>query len=303
MRHINYYCLSWGSSSSGGGIFDTKLVSALNSEAVVRENVVPISRQWTLPIWKKQLDLAVDRDTAGINVVSHEFLHDIVDTHEVDCFIIHNYFSEFDFEKLQIINPLYRFGSDEIYAKIFAASGRVVFLSAREMRLAAEKYPRYAEKFSFCPPGHNDRSAYSKGPRNPKIVEMPGTIDWLPKKVSYWLNVRSGLPVDGELVYGDSSDAFISIVFDSFLSGFKLKLVEMAKHAKSVISFCDLQEDLSSIGFGDLPYLTVRNRSDLGKAITFFRDQGDLSPMVREALYLRAGGLTWGSMAKAVLGE
>jgi hypothetical protein len=303
MRHINYYCLAWGSSSSGGGIFDAKLMSALNAEAAVRERAVRTFRQWTLPVWTKRLDPVSQPDTGNINVVSHEFLHEIVDTHQVDCFIIHNYFSEFDFEKLRVINPLYRFGSDAIYAKIFAASGRVVFLSAREMRLAAEKHPEYAEKFSFCPPGHNDRSAYSKSDRNPNIVEMPGTVDWLPKKVSYWLNVPSGLPVDGKLVHGDSADAYISIVFDSFLSGFKLKLVEIAKHAKSIISFCDLQEDLSSIGFGDLPYLPVRNRSDLGKAITFFRDQGDLSPKVREELFLRAGTLTWGSMAKAVLGE
>jgi hypothetical protein len=300
---INYHYLSWGSASSGGGIFDARVIGALQAEAEVRECAVPTSRKWTLPIWDKRIEESSRPDAGDINVVSHEFLHAIVETHQVDCFIIHNYFAEFDFDKLRFINPLYRLGSEAIYAKIFAGSRKVIFLSAREMRLAAESHPEFAGKFSFCPPGHNDRSSFHGRERDPHVVEMPGTIDWLPKKLSFWMNMRPGLPVEGKLVQAEVEDAYISLVFDSFVSGFKLKLVEMAKHAKSIVSFCDLEEDLSSIGYRDLPYIAVRNRAELRQAITSLREKGDLSLEDRMELYRRASAWTWGRMARTVLDD
>ena len=193
------------------------------------------------------------------------------------------------FQKLKFINPLYRLGSEKIYRKIFSASRRIVFLSAREKRLATERYPEFAEKFLCKAPGHNESSGYFDGTRDANIVEMPGTLDWLPKKLSYWLNVGYGLPGDGILVRGDSVDAFISVIYESFLSGFKLKLVEMAKHGKSIISFCDLREELANIGFEDLPYILVGNRSELEEAITHFRQKGDLSRQSRRTCYRRGG--------------
>ena len=216
-------------------------------------------------------------------------MHELLDIVPVDCYIVHNYFTEFDFPKLRLINPLYRLGSEKIYAKIFSERKRVIFLSTRERRLAVERYPEFAEKFLCWPPGHNESSGYFEGTRDANIVEMPGTLDWLPKKLSYRLNIGSGLPGDGTLVRGNSADAFISVIYDSFLSGFKLKLVEMAKHGKSIISFCDLREELVHIGFEDLPFILVGNRSELAEAITHFRQKGDLSVESRRACYLQGG--------------
>ena len=302
MNSINYYCYSWGNSFSGGGIFDTNLINALSVQGTVNECSIPVFRKWTLPVWKRRMGPIPPPRVGGVNIVSHEGLHDILDTIQVDCYIVHNYFTEFDFQKLKFINPLYRLGSEKIYSRIFSASRRVVFLSARERRLATERYPEFAEKFLCKPPGHNESSGYFDGTRDANIVEMPGTLDWLPKKLSYWLNVGYGLPGDGKLVRGDSVDAFISVIYDSFLSGFKLKLVEMAKHGKSIISFCDLREELANIGFEDLPYILVGNRSELEEAITHFRQKGDLSQERRRTCYLRGGAISWTSIAKAVLG-
>jgi hypothetical protein len=302
MTDINYYCYSWRNESSGGGVFDKNLVNALSVGGRVHENAVDAFRKWTVPVWKKSLGPAPPPSTDRINIVSHEGLHDIVETRQVDCFIVHNYFPAFDFEKLKFINPLYRLGSDKVFSWIFAASERVVFLSSREMRLAAEGYPQLAGKFLFAPPGHNENSGFYESIRDPEIIEMPGTVDWVPKRLSFWLNVRSGLPVNGGLVRGDSPDAYISVVYDSFLSGFKLKLVEMAKHGKSIVSFCDLKEELVSIGFEDLPYIKVGNRSELKEAIEHFRQQGDLSRECRKAFYRRGCKISWTSLAETVLG-
>ena len=302
MLSINYYSYFWENSSSGGGVFDTNLANALGAEGTVRECTTPIVRKWALPVWQKRLRSMSQPRAGDLNIISHEGLHDLLETVRADCFIVHNYFTEFDFPRLRFINPLYRLGSEKIYSKIFSASKRIVFLSARERRLAAERYPEFAGKFLCQAPGHNESSEYFDGTRDANIVEIPGTLDWLPKKLSYSLNVGRGLPVDGEMVRGDSDHAFISVIYDSFLSGFKLKLVEMAKHGKSIVSFCDLREELANIGFDDLPYLFVRNRSELGAAITHFRQKGDLSAENRRACYLRGSAISWSSLAKAVLG-
>lgn len=302
MNSINYYRYSWASSFSGGGVFDAKLVNALSVEHEVREHAIPAFRKWTLPVWKKRLEPISPPRAASVNIVSHEFLHDILDTLQVDCYVVHNYFTEFDFQKLRLVNPLYRLGSEKVYCKIFSASRRIVFLSARERRLAAERYPEFSEKFSCKPPGHNESSDYFDGARDANIVEMPGSVDWLPKKLSYWLNVCPGLPDGGTLVRGDSVDAFISVIYDSFLSGFKLKLVEMAKHGKSIISFCDLQEELANIGCEDLPCVLVGNRAELKEAITHFQQKGDLSQENRLQFYRKGSAITWTSLANEVLG-
>jgi hypothetical protein len=302
MDKVNYYCYRWGSLLSGGGIFDTNLVAALGAQRDVVEVVIPVSRKWVLPIWDKHLGQIPMPPSDAVNVVSHEGLHDLLDTVPVDCFIVHNYFTEFDFPRLKVINPLYRLGSDKVFFRIFSESRRVVFLSAREKRLASERYPEFAQKFSCNPPGHNAKSAYFNGTRDGSLVEMPGTLDWVPKKLSYWLNIGSGLPIDGELVRGESPGSFISVVYDSFLSGFKLKLVEMAKHGKSIISFCDVEEELLSIGFEDLPYRFVESRLDLGEAIKYFRRQGDLSEEDRQAFYRRGSAISWANVANSVLG-
>ncbi len=302
MTDINYYSYLWRNDFSGGGIFDRNLGNALRRAGEVHEHAVPAFRRWTVPVWKKRIDRVLPPDAEGINIVSHEGLHDIVDSMQVDCFIIHNYFPAFDFEKLKVINPLYRLGSDGVFSRIFAASRRIVFLSSREKRLAAERYPEFAGKFLFAPPGHNENTEFFQGDRVPEIVEMPGTLDWLPKKLSFLLNVGSGLPVDGTVLRGNSPNAYISIVYDSFLSGFKLKLVEMAKHGKSIVSFCDLKEELVRLGFEDLPYIKVGNRPELKEAIEHFRHQGDLSRGSRKAFYHRGCDISWASLAETVLG-
>jgi len=302
MHNINYYSYSWDNASSGGGIFDNSLVGALREWATVHEHAIPMIRGWTLPVWNKRTKTAIPTGNGGVNIVSHEFLYAILDSVQVDCYIVHNYFTEFDFQKLRIINPLYRLGSEKIFRRIFSASKRVVFLSAREKRLATERYPEFAKKFLCKPPGNNVNSDYHDGSRDANIIEMPGTLDWPPKKLSYLLNVARGLPVEGTLVSGDRSDAFITIIFDSFLSGFKLKLVEMAKHGKSIITFCDLKEEMAHIGFEDLPYQLVGNRVELGKAITRFRKQGDLSQERRREFYRKGEAISWAGMAEAVLG-
>lgn len=298
---INYYCLSWSNSLSGGGIFDANLIKALRAEGAVDELAVPMYRKWTLPIWKKKLGVVPPPRAGSVNIVSHEFLHEVLDLIQVDCYIVHNYFSEFEFPRMRLLSYLYRLGSEKIFYKIFSASKRVVFLSARERRLAADRYPQFAEKFTCNPPGHNERSGYFDGTRDASIIEMPGTLDWIPKKISYRLNIGSGLSLDGTLVSGDRADAFISIIYDSFLSGFKLKLVEIAKHGKSVVSFCDLQEELAKIGCEDLPYISVGNRSELEGAIAYFRDKGDLSQESRRAFYRKGSAISWASLAKSVL--
>jgi hypothetical protein len=302
MTDINYYCYSWRTDFSGGSIFDRNLANALKAAGEVHEHAVSALRKWTVPVWKKRIDPVLPPKTSGINIVSHEGLHDIVDTVRVDCFIVHNYFPAFDFEKLKFMNPMYRLCSDKVFSRIFAESGRIVFLSSREKRLATEKYPELAGKFLFAPPGHNENTGFREGDRDPEIVEMPGTLDWLPKRLSFWLNVGSGLPGEGTLVRGDSPDAYVSVVYDSFLSGFKLKLIEMAKHGKSIISFCDLKEELVSTGFEDLPYIKVSNRSELKEAIEHFRKQGDVSQEHRREYYRRGCEISWTNLAKTVLG-
>jgi hypothetical protein len=299
MNPINYYCYSWGNSTSGGGVFDTNLVNALRVEGAVHSHAIALFRKWSLPVWKKRIGPLTSLRAGRVNIVSHEGLYDLLDIIPVHCYIVHNYFTEFDFQNLTFINPLYRLGSEKIYRKIFSVSKRVVFLSAREKRLATERYPEFADKFLCRPPGHNESSAYFDGNRDSNIVEMPGTLDWLPKKLSNWLNVGSGLPVDGTLVRGNSVDAFISVIYDSFLSGFKLKLVEMAKHGKSIISFCDLREELVHIGFKDLPFILVKNRTELAEAIMHFRQKGDLSLESRRTCYLNGSEITWSSIAQA----
>ena len=96
--------------------------------------------------------------------------------------------------------------------------------------------------------------------------------------------------------------AYISVVYDSFLSGFKLKLVEMAKHGKSIVSFADLQEELERIGFSDLPYVFVKNRVEFGDAINQFVQKGDIPLLLREEFYRRGTALTWESTAETALG-
>lgn len=302
MDSINYYCYSWGRPLSGGGIFDSKLINALGDGQIVNAITVPTSRSLSLPIWKRNLGSRSAPQPGSLNIVSHEGLHDLLDSFPVDCFIIHNYFSEFDFPRLRIVNPLYRFGSDKIYLKIFTQCARVIFLSAREKRLASERYPEFSEKFYCSPPGHNAASVYFSGARDASVIEMPGTLDWVPKQISYCLNIGFGLPVEGTLIRGESSGSFISVVYDSFLSGFKLKLVEMAKHAKSIVSFCDLEEELFSLGFEELPYCYVRNRSEFIEAVAYFRRRGDLSRQDREAYYRRGSSISWVTLADSVLG-
>lgn len=303
MQSINYYRFPWGSASSGGGVFDTRLINALNEMGTVSEHVVPTFRKWSLPVWKKRLGPIPAPRSSEMNIVSHECLHAILDTIQVDCYIVHNYLAVFDYPGLRVINLLYRLRSESIYCKIFSASKRVVFLSAREKRLATERYPELADKFSCHPPGHNESSAYYDGARDANIVELPGTLDWLPKKLSFRLNIGHGLPGDCTLVRGDSVDAFISVVYDAFLSGFKLKLVEMAKHGKSIISFCDLREELLNIGFEDLPFILVGDRAELAEAITHFQGKGDVSQEVRWACYLKGSAITWAGLATTVFGN
>lgn len=127
MNSINYYCYSWGNSFSGGGIFDTNLINALSVQGTVNECSIPVFRKWTLPVWKRRLGPISPPCAGGVNIVSHEGLHDILDTIQVDCYIVHNYFTEFDFQNLKFINPLYRLGSEKIYSRIFSASRLVVF--------------------------------------------------------------------------------------------------------------------------------------------------------------------------------
>ena len=303
MSRVNYYCYRWGNTSSGGGIFDTSLIGALRPNYTVNEVSIPVSRKWVVPIGQKRLGRIPEVPNDGQNIVSHEGLYGLLDTITVDCFIIHNYFTEFDFPRLRVINPLYRVGSDKIFFRIFAESERVVFLSAREKRLASERYPEFAGKFWCHPPGHNIRSAYFNGKRDGWAVELPGTVDWIPKKLSYWMNVRSGLPIDGELVHGESPGSYISVVYDSFVSGFKLKLVEMAKHGKSIVSFCDLEEELLAMGFEGLPYMFVKSRAELGAAIERFRRQGDLSVERRQDYYRKGRAISWASLATVALGQ
>jgi len=303
MAIINYFNCEWGGAYSGGHIFDTKLISALSNGNCVNTEGVVVKRRLGLPVWRKNVchkDLA---QLLGLNIVSHEALYELVDRILVHCFIVHNFFCEFSFHGLGAIDLFYRTGSYEIYLKVFSSSERIMFLSSREMRLAGLMFPEYRNKFFFCPPGYNASSNPSMGVRCSDVVELPGTADWLPKKISYFLNVRRGLPCSGELVSGEHESSYISIIYDAFLSGFKLKLIEMARHGKSVISFTDLREELASIGFSDLPYRFVRTRAEFATALRHFQSAGDMALELREQFLVRSAELSWEAMAAKIVSE
>ena len=218
----------------------------------------------------------------------------------VHSFIVHNYFPAFDFESLRLINPIYRVGSHRIFRKIFSASEQVLFLSSRERRLASASYPEFADKFLLTPPGSNSASAFFAGERSPEIIDVPGSVDWMPKQLSYRMNLGQGIPVFGRMAHGFEDDAYITILYDAFLSGFKLKLTEIAKHGKSLVSFCDVHEELESLGFADLPYTRVSNRNELRNAILEFRRRGDIDIDQRRQFFELGQKISWDSFADAV---
>jgi hypothetical protein len=301
MTQIRFFTCRWGDVDSGGNIFDRRLCSALGQDVTAES--LTTRRKPGLPLWNRRIETSPEKRPNCYNVVSHESLYELDTVLPVHCFVVHNYFSAFEFRGLPLLTTLYRRGSDRIYQRIFTASERVVFISFREYAQASRDYPHFANKFFCHPPGHNASDPFFAGPRSGDVIELPGTVDWLPKRLSYSLNLRGSKLDRIPFQHGNEPSAYISVIYDSFLSGFKLKLLEMAKHAKSIVSFCDLRDELSHLGFDRLRFRHVTNRQELHDAVAEFRRLGDLDEATRMDLYEHGVQYSWDALASIVSGN
>ncbi|MBO2661850.1 MULTISPECIES: hypothetical protein [Shewanella] len=301
---IHYYCLPYEGIFDGQAIYDRKLIGALRTLGhKVDVTVLNIKRDYLrlFPIWRREVTLNQVSDNDSLNIVSHEALIDICEFIRPDLFIVHNLFSHFEFRTKKIIEFLYRFNSFKTYKNAFKSSREVLFLSDRERRIASAIFDRDF----FCePPGLKTVEQLTlkldKG-----VVKRAGSSTWLPKKLSLWSEkkVEQHIKNNGlEICYEDCNVRAISLIEDQFLSGFKLKLLEMCYSGDTIISSVDLTDELKALGLLQNNFLFVDNlddfnmRSLLNDTRLFLTDS-----QVAEQQKLMASKYSWTSIAKRIV--
>ncbi|MCX2497650.1 hypothetical protein [Plesiomonas shigelloides] len=301
---VNYYCLPYEGIFDGQAIYDRKLIGALNSIGYqVNVVVLKVQRDYSrlFPIWRKKVALDKIHDDASLNIVSHEALIDVCDVIKPDLFIVHNLFSHLEFKANRLVESLYRFNSLKTYKSAFDCSREVLFLSERERKIASVIFGR---GFLCEPPGLKSTEPLLL-PVDKMVIKRAGSSAWLPKKISLWsanqirkIIINNGL----KICYEDESVRAISLIEDKFLSGFKLKLLEMSYCGDTIISSVDLTEELKALGLSMKNFLFVENidafdmQSLLNNEAYFLTE----SEIIEQQRYM-ALRYSWTSIAKRIV--
>ena len=215
-------------------------------------------------MWLKKIKVDLNEAMLDqrINIVSHERLAELAISINPDLFIVHNYFEHFLYQNNKTLQYLYRIGSKKIFKKLFCNSKKTLFLSKREYDLAKRNY---SNEFIWEPPGirHTvlNNLNFSYG-----YYKRSGTSSWLPKKLSL-LSPKQLIKLFKN-DYLEDADTLndircISLIEDEFLSGFKLKFLEMLFNGDLIISRADLMQELKALNLNALGYCYTKDVSKL----------------------------------------
>lgn len=301
---INYYCLPYEGIFDGQAIYDRKLIDALRTLGhQVHVTILKVKRDYLrlFPIWRKKVILEKTSGNRALNIVSHEALIDICEFIKPDLFIVHNLFSHFEFKTNRIIEFLYRFNSLRTYKKAFKFSTEVLFLSDRERQIATAIFGR---DFICEPPGLKTVEQTTL-PLDRGVVKRAGSSAWLPKKLSLWSEkqVEQHIKNNGlEICDEDRKVRAVSLIEDQFLSGFKLKLLEMCYCGDTIISSVDLTDELKMLGLLQNNFLFVENLKDFNMRSLLNDERFFLTDsQVAKQQKLMASKYAWTSIAKRIV--
>ncbi|RTR35962.1 hypothetical protein EKG38_24120 [Shewanella canadensis] len=270
---ISYFCLPFDGVDEGQAIYDKNFVVSLKNIGY-EVNVYPVHVKRSLgslfPVWSRTpIGFSNDyiikaKDTFVI--VSHESLSSLCDYLKPNLFIVHNLFCSFEFKSKPHIEFLYRFASESIFRRAFDLSEHVLLLSHREKRIAEEKYNR---KFICEPPGVYISNSQKMKSLSTKHFRRCGSSLWLPKRASLIPNsvilnnfINNGVS-DVNCSVNKNTHRCFGLIEDRFLSGFKLKFIQMYYDGDLILSQSSLSDELAGLGLDKSGYLYVEDFSDL----------------------------------------
>lgn len=271
-KKIDYYCLPYENINEGQAIYDRKFISALKElNFDVEVYLIDTERRIIspFPIWRRKINNIDNYKKKNLTIISHESLIDLCDRLEPDLFIVHNLFSSFSFERKKSIQLIYRFLSFKYYKRAFPFCKNILLLSKREQVIAEEKFNRI---FLCEPPGikNNELNVF---PLDKNKIKRSGSHNWLPKKLSLWPEsffTSAALNHSVHLVDENKHVRSIALIEDQFLSGFKLKLLEMVYDGNTIISSVDLRDELLYLGVQNNSFIYIEHLKhlDLNKLLS-----------------------------------
>ena len=268
----------------GAQILDKKLIAAMREDGVKVEQVSMNRRRgMQLPFWRSayfsdiELKSIRTAKNAGARlVVSHEAFFGLSEYFPVDALIVHNYMPGFSFPSHRWLEPYYKAGSHTFMGRAFEAAKLIIFVSYRDHALAILNFPEIAGRAHVLPP---PPKTIALGPRRSDVIHVSGSEQWLPKRMSRLKDMdvallnRAGFSL---LDFEDAPNPAFGIITDSFLVGFKLKLMQMINCKDVIASMVDLREEIDAIAPGYPHWCQVQS---VGEAADWFLE-------IREVLTL-----------------
>ncbi len=267
---VSYFCLPINGVDDGQAIYDRNFIISLKKMGFI-VNVYVLKTRRSLfslfPVWNRTIididESYLDKSKNTYVIISHEALNSLVKYIQPDLFIVHNLFCSFEFKSKPLIQFLYRFASKYIYSKTFKVSAHVLLLSYREKLIAEKKYSR---SFLCEPPGlylsteMNEEKVFSK-----EYFKRCGSSEWLPKKASLIPDsiinnsfVEKGV-VDINLAPAPEKFNCFGLIEDKFLSGFKLKFLQMYYEGNVILSNANLALELEGLRLDPSGYVYVED--------------------------------------------
>lgn len=272
MNKIRYFCFD-DSENNGGSIYDNNFIRSLKSRGY-RVSVIRLRRQRriTPPFWASRIDPNIIKNDVNdnfFNIISHEGLFEILRYIKCDLYILHNVFSIFEYINNPMLNAYFKINSDFVYKKILSSSSNALCLSYRDYLYLSDLKKNYNYDISLQvePPGIYKIPQFANFDYS--MVKLSGTNSWLPKKLSQ-LNSRQIYKLEKHysLSYEDLSNIpSYALINEKFLSGFKLKLIQMLYRGDVIASFVDLKNEINHLGESNFNYKYV---SSVEEAIHYF---------------------------------
>lgn len=273
---ILFICLSQPNGPvDGGAILDNRILESLTSKKI---EIIPIyvprkKRALALPFWKNHIPkniineiLKKRKDNTKV-IISHESLFDLSDVIDVDCLLVHNYFSAFKFKNFKLLEIYYRLGSRKFYERAYNSAKSVFFISHREYRIACTEHFGLERVSDICipPPNNSNRSA-----RSNDVIHLSGSEGWFPKRICK-LKAHQVRKIKEYGYHVSDLERNVrpanALITDQFEVGFKLKLSQMLHSRDVIASLSDLSDEINKLCFGHPFYKYVRS---VDEALGFF---------------------------------
>lgn len=271
MNKILYVCSDFTKLSDGARIYDFNLSKSLidlgyNVDVYFVKN---FSKSLSIPLWKKKVSIEEKKHLKKIRsqydcvILSHEIFSDLSKILQPDLFIIHNLFSIFESPNF-LIKTYYRLFSSVTEKKVFKFSRKVLILSSREMKYLSKLYS--LDKIICEPPGIKEISKtnvdYSK-------IKISGSYDWLPKRLSRLSDIeRSELDKFINIIDSNNNITSCSLIEENFVSGFKLKLLQMIFFGDVIFSMVDLKDELDFLGLDSTFFYKIGSVLEINNRFT-----------------------------------